>query len=208
MFGRFLPKETSFFEFFERHAAVTGEGAREFLSLSEPLVNVHAKVRRIKELEHEADVITHDCVEALHKTFITPIERDDIHRLITRMDDIMDYVDEASERISLYEIHEFTPELRSMAEILVRATEQILGAVKGLRNMKNAAPVRRACVDINHLENQGDGIYQRAVARLFKEERDPIAVIKWKEMYESLENAVDRCEDVANTLDGIVLEHA
>ena len=208
MFGRFLPRETSFFDFFEQHAALTVEGCKEFLSLTSTGANIAAKVKRIKEIEHETDVITHRCVEALHKTFITPIERDDIYRLITRMDDIMDIVDAASERISLYEIVEMTPEMKDMADILVRACEEILTAVKGLRDMKNAQPILRACVDINRLENEGDSMLRNALARLFREEKDAIKIIKLKEIYEGLETATDRCEDVANIIEGVVLEHA
>src|SRR5213593_4323183 len=110
MFGRLLPRETSFFDFFEQHAALTVEGTKEFLSLVSTGANIGAKAKRIKEIEHETDVITHRCVEALHKTFITPIERDDIHRLITRMDDIMDYVEAAAERLVLYELQVMDPD--------------------------------------------------------------------------------------------------
>ncbi len=208
MFGRFLPKETSFFDFFEQHAALSVEGCKELLSLTLTGANITAKAKRIKEIEHETDVITHRCVEALHKTFITPIERDDIYRLITRMDDITDFVEAASERFVLYEIKEMTPEVKDLADILVRAAEQVVVAVHGLRNMKNAKPVLQACVDINRLENDADTILRRAIARLFREERDPITVIKWKEIYEDLETATDRCEDVANIIEGVVLEHA
>ena len=206
MFGRLLPRETSFFDFFEQHAALTLQGAREFMSLVTTGANVGAKAKRVKEIEHETDVITHHCVEALHKTFITPIERDDIHRLITRMDDIMDFVEAAAERIVLYEIKEMTPEVRDMADVLVRAMVEVEGALKGLRDTKNAAMVVKKCIDINRLENEGDAILRNAVARLFKEEKDPITVIKWKEIYENLENAADRCEDVANIIEGVVLE--
>jgi hypothetical protein len=208
MFGRFLPKETSFFDFFEQHAALSVEGCKELLSLTLTGANITSKAKRIKEIEHETDVITHRCVEALHKTFITPIERDDIYRLITRMDDITDFVEAASERFVLYEIKEMTPEVKDLADILVRAAEQVVLAVHGLRNMKNAKPVLQACVDINRLENDADTILRRAIARLFREERDPITVIKWKEIYEDLETATDRCEDVANIIEGVVLEHA
>ncbi len=207
MFGRFLPKETSFFDFFEQHAALTVEGCKEFLSLASTGANVTGKAKRIKEIEHETDVVTHRCVEALHKTFITPIERDDIYRLISRMDDIVDFIEAASERIALYDMKEMTPEVKDLADILVRAAQQIVVAVKGLRNMKNADPVLQACVDINRLENEGDTILRNALARLFKEEKDPITVIKWKEIYEGLETATDRCEDVANIIEGVVLEH-
>jgi predicted phosphate transport protein (TIGR00153 family) len=208
MFGRFLPKETSFFDFFEQHAALTVEGTKEFLSLVQTGANIEAKARRIVDIEHETDVITHRCVEALHKTFITPIERDDIHRLITRMDDIMDFVEAAAERIALYELREMNADVRDLADVLARASEMVAIACKGLRNLKHPANILKTCLDINRLENEGDAILRRAVARLFKEEKDPIMVIKWKEIYESLENATDRCEDVANIIEGVVLEHA
>src|SRR6266850_6549744 len=196
MFGRLLPRETSFFDFFERHAALTVQGVKEFLSLVSTGANIGAKAKRIKEIEHETDVITHQCVEALHKTFITPIERDDIHRLITRMDDIMDHVEAAAERIVLYEIREMTTEVRDLADVLLRATEEVEQALRGLRDLKHSASVVQKCIDINRLENEGDAILRTAVARLFREEKDPITIIKWKEIYEHLENATDRCEDV------------
>jgi predicted phosphate transport protein (TIGR00153 family) len=207
MLNRFLPRETSFFDFFERHAALTVEGCQEFLSLVTTGANIEPKTRRIKEIEHETDVITHQCVEALHKTFITPIERDDIHRLITKMDDVMDWVEAASDRIQLYGIRDMTPELKDLADTLVRAAEEVRQAVGGLRDMRNAEKILKKCVDINRLENEADTILRGAVARLFREEKDPIEIIKWKEIYESLENATDRCEDVANILEGVVLEH-
>src|SRR5688572_17286475 len=194
MFGRFLPKETSFFDFFEQHAALTVDGTKEFVSMVTSSANIEAKARRIKEIEHETDVITHRCVEALHKTFITPIERDDIHRLITRMDDIMDFVEAAAERIALYEMREMTPEIKDLADVLHRSAGQVQVACKGLRNLKDPEQLLKTCVDINRLENEADAILRRAVARLFKEERDPIMVIKWKEIYEDVENATDRCE--------------
>jgi predicted phosphate transport protein (TIGR00153 family) len=208
MFGRLLPRETSFFDFFEAHAAKSVEGCREFLSLTATGANISAKAKRIKEIEHETDVITHRCVEALHKTFITPIERDDIYRLITRMDDVIDFIEAASDRIALYGLTEMTPEVKDLADVLLRALEQITEAVKGLRNMKNAQPVLRACVDINRLENEGDAILRNALARLFREETNAVLVIKWKEIYEGLEMATDCCEDVANIIEGVVLEHA
>ena len=208
MFGRFLPKETSFFDFFEQHATLTVEGAKEFLSLVTTSANIMAKCRRISDIEHETDVITHRCVEALHKTFITPIDRDQIHRLITRMDDIMDYVEAAAERIELYELTHMTADVRDLADVLYRATIQVEAAARGLRNLKDPQAILKVCVDINRLENEADAILRRSVARLFKEEKDPIVVIKWKEIYENLENASDRCEDVANIIEGVILEQA
>jgi uncharacterized protein len=209
MFGRFLPKETSFFDFFEQHATLTVEGAKEFLSMVTTGANIDAKAKRIADIEHETDVITHRCVEALHKTFITPIDRDDIHRLITRMDDIMDFVEAGAERIALYEIGTMTSDIRDLADVLVRATEKVELATRGLRNLKDPQSIIKECIDINRLENEGDQILRRAVARLFKDAAgDAVTIIKWKEIYESLENATDRCEDVANIIEGVVLEHA
>ncbi len=206
---RLLPRETSFFDLFEQHAALTVVGVKEFLSLVSTGANIPAKAKRIKEIEEETDTITHKCVEALHKTFITPIERDDIHRLITRMDDVMDFVEAASERIALYELVEMPPEVKDLADVLLRASGEIANAVRGLRDMKNAPEVLKNCVDVNRLENEADAILRSAVARLFKEYKDdPIHVIKWKEIFETLETATDRCEDVANIIEGVVLEHA
>ena len=208
MFGRFLPKETSFFDFFEQHAALTVEGTKEFLSLVTTGANIETKAKRVSDIEHETDVITHRCVEALHKTFITPFDRDNIHRLITRMDDVMDFVEAASERIALYELSTMTADVRDLADVLHRAAQQVEAATKGLRNLKDPQSILKQCIDINRLENESDQILRRAVARLFKEEKDPIMVIKWKEIYENLENAADRCEDVANIIEGVILEHS
>ena len=208
MFGRFLPRETSFFDFFEQHAGLTVEGTKEFLSMVTTGANISAKCRRISDIEHETDTITHRCVEALHKTFITPIDRDQIHRLITRMDDIMDFVEAAAERIELYELTTMTSDCRDLADVLHRSAMQVEVATRGLRTLKEPQATLKLCIDINRLENETDAILRRSVARLFKEEKDPIVVIKWKEIYENLENATDRCEDVANIIEGVLLEHA
>src|SRR5688500_18450661 len=208
MFGRFLPRETSFFDFFEQHAALTVEGTKEFLSMVTTGANISTKAKRVSDIEHETDVITHRCVEALHKTFITPIDRDQIHRMITRMDDFMDYGEAAADRIALYELTIMTSDVRDMADVLVRAAQEVELACKGLRNLKDPVGLLKRCIDINRLENEADSVLRRAVARLFKEEKDVFLVIKWKEIYENLEMATDRCEDVANIIEGVVLEHA
>lgn len=208
MLKRLLPRETNFFDYFERHAATIVEGSQELAALAAAGENVGERAKRIKDLEHRADAITHDCVEVLHKTFITPIERDDIYRLIGRMDDIMDYIETSADLWSLYDLHETTPEARELADVLVRAAREIEQAVTGLRDMKNAQAISARSVEINALENQGDQILRKAVAGLFREEKDPIRLIKWKSIYENLEIATDKCEDVANILEGVVLENA
>jgi predicted phosphate transport protein (TIGR00153 family) len=205
---RFLPKDASFFDLFERHAAKTVEGCKALVQLLDDPSDVPTKAKRIKEIEHETDEITHTCVERLHKTFITPLDRDDIHRLITRMDDIMDFVEAASERFWLYELKEVRSEARELGRVLVAASEHLLTAVSGLRSMKNAQMIMAKCIEINRLENEADGILRAAVARLFREEGDTKLVLKWKEVFENLEAASDRAEDVANILEGVVLEHS
>ncbi|MBN1336592.1 MAG: DUF47 domain-containing protein [Deltaproteobacteria bacterium] len=208
MFRALLPRETSFFDFFEHHAQVTVEGARELLALATETGPIEPRARRIKEIEHENDVITHQCVDALHRTFITPIDRHDIHRLISRMDDVIDLVDGAADRMRLYELTPIRPEVKEFAEILVQATQLVEKAVHGLRNMKGEAAIKAACIEINRLENDGDALFRRAVLALFRETNDAIFVIKWKEVFVDLEAATDRCEDVANLVEGILLEHA
>jgi predicted phosphate transport protein (TIGR00153 family) len=202
-----LPREEDFFGFFERHASLTVEGAKEMRRLIGGGVDVRALASRIKEIEHETDVITHACVEKLHKTFITPLDRDAIYQLITRMDDIMDYIEDAAAALMLYELTEMTEPARALADVLVRSTEQVALAVAGLKDVKRPVTILEACIEVNRLENEGDEILRRALADLFRGAKDPLLVLKWKEIYEALENATDRCEDVANVIEGVVLEH-
>jgi len=208
MLRRLLPREDDFFGLFERHAALTVEGSREMQRLVQGGQNVRVLAARIKEIEHETDVITHACVERLHKTFITPFDRDDIHRLITRMDDVMDYIESAAIAVMLYELVDMTDPARELADVLVRSTESVAVAVSGLRNVTQSQAILDACIEVNRLENEGDEILRGALADLFREAKDPLLVLKWKEVYEALENATDRCEDVANVIEGVVLEHA
>jgi predicted phosphate transport protein (TIGR00153 family) len=208
MLRRFLPREEDFFGLFERHAALTVEGAKEMHRLVQGGENVRALAARIKEIEHETDVITHQCVERLHKTFITPFDRDAIHLLITRMDDVMDYIEAAAISVMLYEITEMTDPARDLADVLVRSTESLAVAVGGLRDLGHSDAILKACIEVNRLENEGDEILRGALADLFRGATDALLVLKWKEVYEALENATDRCEDVANVIEGVVLEHA
>lgn len=206
-FGTLLPKEYSFFDFFEQHASKCVEGAGLLLQLLYNVQSVERLVKEIKEVEHAGDKITHHTIETLHKTFITPIDREEIHQLISVMDDILDYIDAASQRILLYEIAEITPEAQELGDVLLRATEQVQEAVAGLRRLQYPMEMLQTCVEINRLENEGDTALRKGMARLFKESTDPIHIIKWKEIYEFLEEATDACEDVANIIEGVVLEH-
>ena len=205
---RLLPHDASFFAHFENQGKKTVEGCRAFLEMVEQADNLESRAERVKQIEHECDEITHAVVEGLHKTFITPIDRNDIYTLITKMDDIMDFVEAAADRLALYEIPAMTKEVGDLARCLVQSAEHVLGAVSSIRDLGKPNGILQHCIEINRLENVADGLLRSALARLFREEKDPIAVIKWKEIYETLESATDRCEDVANILEGVVLENS
>ena len=205
---RLLPHDASFFAHFENQGKKTVEGCRAFLEMVEQADNLESRAERVKQIEHECDEITHAVVEGLHKTFITPIDRNDIYTLITKMDDIMDFVEAAADRLALYDIPTMTKEVGDLARCLVQSAEHVLGAVSSIRYLGKPNVILQHCIEINRLENVADGLLRSALARLFREEKDPIAVIKWKEIYETLESATDRCEDVANIIEGVVLENS
>jgi len=209
MFGRLFPSEGKiFFDMFERHAQTTVEAARLLRAMLNNPVDLADQARRIKQLEHEGDAITHRAVETLHKTFVTPIDRGDVHRLISRLDDVLDLIEASSERIWLYGIDSVDREAADLADVLVSAVNEMSRAMVGLRDLKNREVILRACMEINRYENEGDALLRRAVARLFQDSKDPLRVIKLKDIYEFLENAIDRCEDVANVVEGVALEYS
>ena len=207
MFRRLLPKETNFFEFFEQHSKLSIEACAELDAIASNPAELSRRSERIKALEHGADNITHKCIDALHRTFITPIDRADIHRLIRRLDDIIDSVDSAASRMMLYEMADMRPELKQFTEVLVKASTEIDAAVLRLRHLgKNGESINKHCQTVYEAEKEGDQILKAALARLFKEERESVVLIKWKEVFERLEKATDRCEEVANIIEGIVIE--
>jgi hypothetical protein len=208
MLGFLIPREFGFFDQFDKMASCAVEGAGIFVDMIEHYGDAPAKIQRLREVEHRADEITHHTIEMLHKTFVTPMDRDQIHRLITRMDDVLDLLDCAARRMTLYDVKEPTSELRELAKVLYHSTLEIQKAVGYLRNLKNADAIKRSCIEINKLENDGDALRDSVVAKLFKDQTDAIGILKWKEIYEDVETAIDRCEDVANVIEGVVLENA
>lgn len=208
MLGFLIPKEFGFFDQFDKLAAAAVEGSAIFVDMIEHYGDAPAKIQRLREVEHRGDEITHHTIEMLHKTFVTPMDRDQIHRLTARLDDILDLLDCAARRMLLYDVQEPTPELGEMAKVLYHSTLEIQKAVRALRNLKNAEEIHRSCIEINKLENDGDALRDAVVARLFKDQKDAIEILKWKEIYEDVETAIDRCEDVANVIEGVVLENA
>ena len=207
MFRRLLPRETSFFDFFEEHSKSSMETCRELEAIASNPTELVSRANRIKEIEHKADNITRECIDALHRTFITPIDRADIHRLMRRLDDVIDSVDSAASRMMLYEITDMRSELKQFTEVLIRATAAIETAVHSLRHLKKGGEIIQAnCMAVYEAETEADHILRAGLARLFKQESDPALVIKWKDIFERLEKATDRCEEVANIVQGIVIE--
>jgi uncharacterized protein Yka (UPF0111/DUF47 family) len=205
---KLMPKSDDFFDDFEKLAAATVEGTRLFKALLDDFTDVARKVQAIKDVEHRGDDITHRAFERLHTQFITPFDRSEIHRLLSRIDDVLDLADAATERLGLYEIGTILPDARELAGVLVAAAETMQDALRGLRDVKNPSRVLEACKQVNVYENQGDTLIRRAIADLFKSGLDPLSVMKWKEILDLVEDAIDRAEDVANVIEGVVLEHA
>ncbi len=207
MLSALLPKEFKFFDFFESHMVITKEICAELKNLTLHPEKLEESAKKISKLEHDADDIIHICTEALHKTFITPIERTDIFALIKQMDDIADNIKTAVSRMKLYEINDMREEAVQMADILIIATNELEIAIKGLRNMKKPDIIKEKCNAIHKLEHDADDILRNSISRLFKE-NDTILIIKWKEVFERLEKAVDRCEGLANVIEGILIDNA
>jgi predicted phosphate transport protein (TIGR00153 family) len=203
-----MPRSDDFFSDFEKQAAATVEGTRLLKDLLDDFTDVKRKCQAIRDVEHLADDITHGAFERLHKNFITPFDRSEIYRLVSRIDDVLDLANAAAERLGLYEITSAIPEARELATVLLAQTKKMEEAVHGLRNVKDPEKVLDACKEMNVLENQADTALREGVARLFKSGLDALTVMKWKEILDLIETATDRCEDVANVIEGVVIEHA
>lgn len=204
MFG-LIPKEEAFFELFKQAAHNMIEGSRLLKDLMENCRDAVGQAQRIKEVEHVGDGITHDIARRLNQTFITPIDREDIHDLASALDDILDVIEAVADRFVLYKLTKPTAQAVKLADILYEAS---VAVGTGVDRLGLAHPDIKECnVQVNSLENEADRISRDAISELFEKETDPMAVIKWKEIYEALEDGTDRCEDVANILERIALKH-
>jgi predicted phosphate transport protein (TIGR00153 family) len=202
---RLLPKNERFYDDFVALAEEIRRGAsvlEEMLAPEQPLWD---KADEIKEIEHKCDFLTHEIIQRLHRTFVTPLDREDIHSLARSLDEVMDAIDDSAAIVRLYQIAVVRSEARELTRIIMASADQVVKAMKALERRKGVA---EPAVEINRLENEADRTHQRAVGRLFEEERDPLNIIKWKENLDFLEEATDRCEDVANVLEGVVVKHA
>ena len=202
---RLIPKEERFFDDFVAMAEQIRIGAGLLDEMLRPDRPIWDKADEIKEVEHKCDFLTHEIIQRLHRTFVTPLDREDIHSLARSLDDVMDAIDASATIVRLYHIEQVRPDAQELARIILKSTDEVVKAMKALERRSGvAAPA----VEINRLENEADRAHQTAVKRLFQEEKDPIVIMKWKEILDFLEEATDRCEDVANVLEGVVVKHA
>jgi len=204
---RLFPKEIDFFEIFDRASLNLTKAAALLVSLMENFDNLEARVKEMYVVEQDGDILTHEIMKKLNKTFITPIDREDLHALASRLDDVLDLIWGAVDRLLVFKVKESTREAVSMSKDLLATAEVIHKAIHKLKE-KNYTHVQEYCIEINRLENRVDRDFRDALGRLFDEVQDPVLIIKWKEIYEHLENASDKCEDVANVLEAIVLKYA
>lgn len=212
MFARFMPQEGKFFELFNQHAELIVKGSQELVTLlsvrnastEEALVHGAA----IDALEKQADSITHETMRQLHKSFITPLDRDEIHQLITRLDDILDLILDVAQTVTLYDVKYVTPEAIKLSELCHACCERVRSAVALLPSMDNGPQILAFCQEIDQLESAADREMRAAMSRLFREEPDVRELIKYRALYELLEVVTDRCEDVADIIEGIVLENS
>jgi predicted phosphate transport protein (TIGR00153 family) len=202
-----IPKDTLFFDLFERQAGILKEAAWQLVALTEDFTYVKEKRHAIEKLEHKGDQITHDIYEQLNRTFITPLDPEEISRLASALDEVLDYIDESAEKMFYYNIESTDSHMIELAKLIHMSTSEIESAVKGIRSIKDPRYIEERCIEVNRLENLADDVLAHAITDLFMT-TDAITIIKLKDIYEHLEIATDNCEDVANTLSDIAIRHS
>ena len=202
---RLVPRDTKFYDMFAEMASNIVEAAQLLKSILQDFQNVEVRTQQLKDLEHKGDDMTHGVLVKLHQTFITPFDREDIHQLASAMDDVLDFMHAAGERLVLYKITYAPPAAAELADVILRQAQQLEKAVVALDKHDQVIEI---CVEINRLENEADRIARRALGELFEREKDPINLIKQKELLEVLETATDKAEDAANVLEAVVLKSA
>ena len=205
-----MPQERQFFTLFNRHANLVVEGAK---ALTEMLANYanapgrESHVLKIHSIEHDADEVTHETVALMHNTFVTPFDRDQINKLIQRMDDILDLIQDTAESLLLYDVHQLTPEVLHLADLVQVCCSRVAAAVTMLSDMDNGPAILKICQEIDGLETDADRVMRAAISKLFREEQDVRQLVKLKAVYELLELTTDKCQDVALVIEGVVLEN-
>ena len=204
----FMPREHKFFDLFEKSALNAVKEAKALKEMVDTWQFVDSRVAEITEMEHTGDNITHEIITQLNRTFVTPFDREDIALLAHSMDDIVDLIHAAADAMFIYKIESPTERAKELAEIIVQATNEVERAIRILRSRSDLKQIFEPCVEINRLENMADRVYRAGMAELFDDAMDVTLVIKWREIYEHMESATDRCEDVANVLEGVAIKHA
>lgn len=207
-FAALIPREEQFFDLFEESARNSHKAASLLAQLFDRWDDREETVRQITELEHHGDNITHRIIARLHATFVTPIDREDIASLAERLDDVMDLIEGAAVAMLIYGVEQPTERAKELADILVRVTLEVCQAIPKLRRGRQLGQIQQHCIEINRLENEADTVTRSALAELFHDQVDLASVIKWREVYEHMENATDRCEDIANVLEGVMIKRA
>ena len=202
-----IPQDKVFFDLFEQQAAIVKEAAYLLVDLTENFSNVKEKRHAIELLEHKGDQVTHDIYQQLNRTFITPLDPEEISRLASTLDEVLDYIDGSAEKMFYYNINNTDSHMIELAKIIHMSTVEIEGAVKGIRSIKDPRYIEERCIEVNRLENLADDVLANAVTDLFTT-TDAIQIIKLKDIYENLETATDDCEDVANVLSDIAIRHS
>lgn len=202
-----IPQSKHFFDMLEHQADVVVEGAEALLEMAKNFDHVDEKRNRIKAIEHKGDEIVHEIADALNRTFVTPIDHDDLSKLTSRLDDILDFIEAASHRMWSYEIKSVPPDMVKLAEVILASANEVNHAVKDLRDFKRRDEIFKHCIEVNRLENVGDDITHVAVADLFKK-HGPVEIIKLKEIYEYLEEATDKCEDAADVIKDVFVKNS
>ncbi len=202
-----IPREEKFFDLLDEHAKGVKKGVELFLEICNSWAPHHPGINQLKDLEHESDMTTHEIMNKLNKSFITPIDREDIHILAKQLDDVIDFSEKIVVRMELFGIEKSTPELCELAQVFNEAMGIVVKAVSSIRNLKRPQRILDYCIEINRLENHGDRLADNAIQNLFKNHTDPIEVIKWKEIYDILEDCIDKCEDIANTIEATVVKY-
>jgi predicted phosphate transport protein (TIGR00153 family) len=202
-----IPQDKHFFNMLENESQNVLEGSKAFLDMLTNYENIKQKQEKIKDIEHQGDDFVHEIFEELNKTFITPIDHEDISGLASAFDDVLDYIDGTAARLVLYEIEKPEENMVKLAEVLLRQTTELNTALTGLRNIKNPKEIEKKCIEVNRLENVADDLYKSSVAQLFKR-KDAIEIMKLKEVYERIEFATDKCEDAANVISDIVVKNS
>lgn len=204
---RLIPKDESFFDLFEQAANRLVTAAGVLVEATGRPETLAENAKRLERLEHDADQLTHELVEKVNRSFITPFDREDIYSLATELDDVMDLMEATTERFILFKVQQVLPQAQEIAKVIQQQTQEIQRVMPRLRRLSRDS-IMPHCVEINRLENVGDRLLRDAMASLFDGRYDPLTVIKWRELYELMEQATDKCEDVANTIEGIVLKNA